>query len=79
MADKIVYTLVNRPGGVDGRDASNKGGNIAGAFFSREEATKHGAAPWCDVVPIVVNEATARREAMAKLSAVDKLVLGLTR
>ena len=76
MTDKIVYTLLTQGGGIDGRDHADKGGKVTAAFFDRDSAEKYGNRPWCDIVPIVVDEAKARREAMGKLNAVDKLILG---
>lgn len=77
MSDRIVYTLVTQGGGVDGRDSTDKGGKVTGAYFDRLQAERDGNKPWCDVVAIVIDDAKTKREALAKLSPVDKLILGL--
>lgn len=75
--DKIVYKLVTRPGGVDGMGYTDKGGDVRAAFFDKAQAEKHPGKPWCDIVPIVVDVEKARKAALKKLNALDKLVLGL--
>lgn len=77
MADKIVYTLVNQPGGVDGLDRTAKGGEIVAAFYTRKEAEDYKGKPWCNIVPIVIDDLQAKREAIKKLSPIDKLVLNV--
>lgn len=77
MAEKIVYQLITRGGGIDGRDHMDKGGLVTAAFFERQCAENNPNRPWCEIVPLVVDISKQRREALAKLSPVDKLILGL--
>ena len=75
--DRIVYKLISRGGGIDGRDHTDQGGELRAAFWSREEAEKAPNAPWCKVEPEVCNVEALRRYALAKLNPIDLLVLGL--
>jgi hypothetical protein len=73
--DKIIYTLVSKGGGVDGRDFTDKGGKVIAASYERKDLEKNKNLPWCDIVPQVVDIEKATKSALAKLSPVDKLVL----
>ena len=75
--DKIIYTLVTKGGGVDGLDFTDTGGKTVLATFSKEEAENSSKKPWCDIVPVIVDVDKAKKDALAKLSPVDKLVLNL--
>lgn len=77
-ADTIVYTLISRGGGVDGRDPTDEPGRLVGAFLAREEAEKAPSRLWCDVVPQVVDMNEAKKAAVAKLDPIDRLALRLT-
>ena len=77
MKEQIIYKLISKAGGIDGRDHTDKGGQLMRAFLSRHEAEASGMAPWCEIVPEVVNMSTARAVALAKLNAIDRLALGL--
>ncbi len=75
MSDRIVYLLVTNPGGIDGMDASDKGGRIVDASFEKSdiESALNG---WYRLQTCVVDEDASKREALKKLSPVDRLVLG---
>lgn len=75
MTDKIIYTLVTKGGGVDGRDFTDKGGKVIAASYDKAVLQKNKNLPWCNIVPQVVDIDAARKSALAKLSPVDKLVL----
>jgi hypothetical protein len=75
-ADRIVYEVVTKPGGVDGRDPDDKGGVVRFAAFTRG-AAEEAVDAWSEVRARVVDLKEARREALAKLSPLDRLVLGL--
>ncbi len=72
--DKIVYVSKSIAGGVDGLDRSDKGGVIYGASFEKGRL-KDG--PGSKVEAMVINIDEAKRSAIEKLNAVDRLVLGL--
>ena len=71
--DMIVYTLVSKGGGVDGLDSSDKGGKVTHAFTTRLEAEKSKALPWSTLEPIVIDADKVAKEAIAKLSPVERL------
>lgn len=73
--DRIVYKLISKGGGIDGRDHTDQGGQLRAAFWSKVEAQASSLAPWCEVVPEIVNVEAAKRAALAKLNAIDLLVL----
>jgi hypothetical protein len=75
--DKIIYTLITKGGGVDGRDFMDKGGHVIAASYDRKDLEKNKNLPWCDIVPQVVDTDKAKKVALAKLSPIDKLVLEL--
>lgn len=75
--DTIIYTLIAKGGGIDGRDHTDKGGQIMNASFMKSDLLKDKNLPWGDIKAEVVNLKDARRTALAKLTKVDKLVLGL--
>lgn len=77
MVDKILYTLVTHSGGMDGRDHNDKGGTIVFATFDREKADKHKSKPYCRLEKEVIDYIERRRQALAKLDQVDRLVLDL--
>lgn len=77
MTDRIVYLVVTQPGGVDGRDHSDKGGHIMHATFDSREAGQLTRQGHDTVKKEVVNTVQARRVALAKLSPLDKLILGI--
>jgi flagellar basal body-associated protein FliL len=55
MTDTIVYTTVSLGGGVDGRDHTDKGGNVTGAYLDKGKAQNSPNKGWEKVVPIVVD------------------------
>ena len=73
--DRIVYTLVTKAGGVDGLDYKSEGGKIVDASFDKSVLEKHKSLPWCEIKAEVFDDEKARRDALAKLSPVDKLFL----
>lgn len=75
MTDKIVYMLVTKGGGIDGRDHTDKGGEIIAASFSTAKLQKNKNLHWCNIVPVVIDDEKGKKQAMAKLSPVDKLFL----
>lgn len=75
--DVIVYTLLSKGGGVDGRDHTDKAGKLMDAAYYRQTLEKSGNRAWGDIVPTVVNLKEARRKALDKLDPIDKLILGL--
>lgn len=74
--DRIVYLVVTEPGGVDGRDASAKGGQILLATFNKAEAEarKDG---WSRIETKAIDMIDAREKLLRKLSPLDLLVLSL--
>lgn len=77
MQEIIVYQLVSIGGGIDGTDHTDKGGKVLEAYKTRQEAEQSKVKPWCKIEPIVVDMQQAKKLAMFKLSALDKLALGL--
>lgn len=77
MTDRIIYLLISSGGGIDGRDHTDKGGQMRAASFSRLELERHPGKPWADIEPCVVDIETQRKVALAKLSPLDKLILEL--
>ena len=77
MTDRIVYQLITKGGGMDGRDHTDRGGKLIFATYTKVEAEKNPNKPWCDLKAIVVDVELARRNALAKLDPLDRLVLEL--
>ena len=75
--DRIAYVLVSKAGGADGRDSTAIGGKDVIAFFSEDEAKKSPLFNSCTLEKRVVEMDKAHKEAVAKLSATDRLVLGI--
>jgi hypothetical protein len=76
MTDVIIYRVVTQPGGEDGRDFNDKGGTVVNASFEKQAMTlKYGHDSRYRIEPIVLDLDAAKREAMAKLTKVDQLVL----
>ena len=75
MADTIVYTTLANGGGIDGMDRSDKGGNVTGAYLTKEEATKNPNAPWNTVKPIVVDLDEVAEGALKKMDPVTRLAI----
>ena len=75
MTNCIVYQLITRPGGVDGLDATSKGGKILRVYFSEPSAKADTASPWCDVVPILISTDEVYNQAKAKLSPIEFLII----
>lgn len=78
MCDKTVYLVTTTPGGADGRGLAGGGRRrMIAASFSKSafEIQKHD--PRCAVSTIVVDLEVVKAEALAKLTPLDRLVLGL--
>lgn len=75
--DRIVYVLVSTGGGVDGMDHTDKGGQDLEAFFNIESARKSPKFHYARIDKRVVEVEEARKEAIAKLNPVDRLILGV--
>jgi len=73
--DRIVYTVRTAPGGVDGRDHTDKGGTLVAASYYKSDVAKYENDTRYRVKPIVLNLANARAKALAKLDPIDRLVL----
>ena len=74
--DQILYTLVTEPGGEDGRDHTDKGGSVVMASFDKSKiVTRKGNDTRFKIVKSVINMEDARKEALNKLTEIDKLVL----
>ena len=73
--DKIVYTLVTNGGGIDGLDFTDKGGKIIAVSFSKEALQHNKNKPWCSIKAEVIDTDQVRKQALAKLDMIDKLVL----
>jgi len=77
MSHVVVYTLISLGGGVDGRDHTDKGGQLSGAYLDEAKAKSAKNAPWCKLVPQAIDMDQAKHEALAKLNPLDRLALGL--
>ncbi|QBJ04462.1 hypothetical protein HOV23_gp111 [Pseudomonas phage Lana] len=76
MTDRIVYQLITEPGGEDGRDHNDKGGTATYATFEKDAAIrKKGNDSRLRIEPGVVDTDQVMKEAMAKLTLVERLVL----
>ena len=76
--DRIVYSVVTVGGGEDGRDASDKGGHVVFATFDKTAAEKRkGSDSRLKTVMEAVDLTAVKKAAMAKLTPLDCLVLGL--
>lgn len=71
-----VNVLVSNGGGMDGRDFLDKGGKLVFAG-TLAECQAHKALPWCTIEARVIEPAAIRRQALAKLDAVEKYCLGI--
>jgi hypothetical protein len=74
MSDIIVYTIVSKPGGADGLDASNEGGGVVKAVVEKHVAldivkkdTRY------EVKPIIVDPDELRKEVLSRLTPVEQL------
>ena len=72
---KIVYEAIDN--GIDGRDKDN----ILYATFSEEELkelhSKDKSKVWRRLSQKIINVKVSRKQALAKLNSIDRLVLGL--
>lgn len=76
MDERIVYMVKSKPGGVDGRDASDKGGKLMHVAMNRGSAEALNAG-WYAVTAEVVDFVQAEKDALAKLTPLDYMVLQL--
>jgi hypothetical protein len=72
--DMIVYVTVANPGGVDGRDAADKGGQIRFASFERSaaESRRNG---WVTLDKVVVNPREVAARTLARFNPVVRLIV----
>lgn len=75
--DRIVYTLVSKGGGVDGKDHTDKGGQITAASFERKALENHEGSIYSTIVPMVVNTKDRLDSVLKKLDPIDLLILSL--
>lgn len=74
MSDMIVYTVITEPGGVDGKDPTDKGGLMVRATFDKEQAQQHvGNDSRLKVVPVVVDPEEVLTDILAKLTPIERL------
>lgn len=79
MRERIAYLVNAVPGGVDGRDHTDKGGLVK-AYWQRAEAEGYVKTDTrYEIKPEVVDVDKAQSAAVAKLTPVDLLVLGISR
>lgn len=83
MTDKIIYKVVSLPGGVDGRDLSDKGGKVLFASFDKHRAESH-VDGWSYLKPEILEdyEQKVRKvlddlDPVTRLLAFEAFVLGL--
>jgi hypothetical protein len=74
--DKIVYLVVTKSGGIDGRDSSDPGGQIRYASFDKGRA-KINVDAWSTLESRIIDVAEATETALAKLDPIDRLILGI--
>ena len=75
--DRIIYLVKTEPGGCDGMDHTDKGGQLVSATFDRAEAEKFiGKDSRYHLEPTVVDMEKAHKGAIAKLNLLDRLILG---
>jgi hypothetical protein len=77
IADRIAYLLVSQPGGVDGLDASDKGGVVVDASFDKAAIEKRKGVDSRYRIEAKVVSDTDRLAALAKLSKLDRLILNI--
>ena len=75
--DKIVYIVTTKPGGIDGRDHTDKGGTIMWASFDKAEmeAKITNLGGWYTLTPTVIDVKAAITAVYAKLDPLEKLLL----
>lgn len=77
--DRIVYMLARKPGGIDGKDLYDKGEILAASFnkVEIERSYDEHRDPWLEIRKEVIVPADIAKGAIEKLSALEKMVLGL--
>lgn len=75
MAVQIIYTLVTNGGGVDGLDHTDKGGKVVGVFGFESVAKASPRAPWCSVVPMMVDLDLVAKRAWEKLDPIERYAI----
>jgi hypothetical protein len=75
--DRIVYVLVTKDGGVDGRDSTAIGGKDVQAFFSEDEAKKSPKFPYCTIRKEIAEVENVRSVGLAKLTPTEILILNI--
>lgn len=77
--DQIVYQVVTKGGGVDGRDHTDKGGRIKFASFDRGEAEAQQTA-WDDLKLVAIGHSewmVMRKKVLSKLDGFERLAIEL--
>lgn len=74
-SDRIAYCVVTNPGGIDGMDRNDKGGVVKFASFNRKEAERK-VDGWSHLEPRVITPEAIKNQALEKLDALERLVLG---
>jgi hypothetical protein len=72
--DQIVYTLVSKGGGVDGRDFTDKGGKVLAASFDKKDLEKRNN-PWAEIKSEVIDVDAEARVLLNKLTPLELLIL----
>jgi hypothetical protein len=79
MSDVIVYTVVTEPGGVDGMDYKDKGGDVVAIFSDKSSAERFKALDTrYKIVPEIFNRADTIKSTKRKLDIFELYALGLT-
>lgn len=75
MADRIVYVLINKPGGIDGSDFNDKGGEMMGAYLERKDAEDNPNANWCTIKAKVYDLEKIMDDTIRKMNPLQRLAL----
>jgi hypothetical protein len=79
MQEQIVYVIESEPGGIDGKDPSDKGAMIAAMWYRDEAEARFKNDKRYRIRPIIVDVDETCQNALKKLNAVERLCLGLTK
>lgn len=79
MREVIVYLVNALSGGVDGLDHTDKGGLVKAYWFRPDAEGYVKTDTRYEIKPEVIDVDKAQHAAIAKLSPLDLLVLGITR
>ena len=74
--DRIIYTVVTAPGGVDGRDHTDLGGKVVAAYFEKQQAYERvGSNSNLGVKPEVVDVSALRKKILDNLEPIERLII----